>query len=77
MNREFKYVQKNMSQLPKARKYEKLQNCIDLVLSVDLNQRENLAGDFNCATIALGVGLFGDPLAALVRVRERVPWLLV
>ena len=37
----------------------------------------NLAGDFIGAALALGVGLLGDPLAALVGVGERVPWLLV
>lgn len=29
------------------------------------------------AALAVGVCLFGDPLAALVGIRERMPWLLV
>lgn len=36
-----------------------------------------LTSDLFGAALAIGVGLFGDPLAALVGVRERVPWLLV
>ena len=36
-----------------------------------------LAKNLFGAALAIGVGLFGDPLAALVGVRKRVPWLLV
>ncbi|POO03294.1 hypothetical protein TorRG33x02_013550, partial [Trema orientale] len=36
-----------------------------------------LASDLFGAALAIGVGLFGDPLAALVGVGKRVPWLLV
>lgn len=36
-----------------------------------------LTSDLLGASLFLGVGLLGDPLAALVRVGKRVPWLLV
>lgn len=51
---------------------------IGICISIEREERDwHLAGDFLCAALALGVGLLGDPLAALVGVGERMPWLLV
>lgn len=41
------------------------------------SEGKNLAGDFFRPALALCMELLGDPLATLVRVRERVPRLLV
>ena len=42
-----------------------------------VNELTDLAGDLLRAVLAVGVGLLGDPLAALVGVGEQVPRLLV
>jgi len=41
------------------------------------SKKTYLARNLFGAALAIGVGLFGDPLAALVGIRERMPWLLV
>ena len=33
-----------------------------------------LARNLLCAALAIGMSLFGDPLVALVGIRERMPW---
>lgn len=36
-----------------------------------------LAGHFFGSAIVLGMSLLGDPFAALIGIRKRMPWLLV
>ena len=43
----------------------------------DIERWTCLARHLLGAALAVGVCLFGDPLAALVGIRERMPWLLV